>query len=113
MLPIGPAQKVSIYIAEGSRHGHTDAASAILDYLFQHGVSGATALKGVAGFGADHHMHSTSILSISDHLPIKVEFIESEEKVQELLSELSVMCGTGMIEVQPTTIVKAAGIAAS
>ncbi|QMV17497.1 hypothetical protein GOB94_01315 [Granulicella sp. 5B5] len=109
MQSIGPAQKVSIYIAEGARHHHTDAATAILDFLFRNGVSGATVLKGVAGFGAEHRLHAESIVSISDHLPVKLEFIESSQKVQELLPQLSKMCGTGMIEVQETTIVKAAG----
>jgi PII-like signaling protein len=113
MLQTGKAQKVSIYVAEGAKHHHTDAASAILDYLFRNNVVGATVLKGVAGFGADHHMHTESIVSISDHLPVKVEFIESPEKVQELLPQISVMCGTGMIEVQETTIVKVAGVIAS
>ena len=58
------------------------AYSAILDYLFFNGVSGATVLKGVAGFGADHHIHSSSFVEISDHLPLKVEFIETPEKVE-------------------------------
>jgi len=38
-------------------------------------------MKGIAGFGADHHMHSASIVEISDHLPLKIEFIESRKRV--------------------------------
>lgn len=113
MLSAGPAQKVCIYLAEGLHHHHTDTAMAILDFLFRNGVSGASVFKGVAGFGADHRLHTESIVSISDHLPIKVEFIESSQKVQELLPQLAKMCGTGMIEVQETTIVKAAGVVVS
>jgi PII-like signaling protein len=69
-------------------------------------VTGATVLKGVAGFGADHHLHSASTVDISDKLPMKIEFIETQEKVNALLPQLQEMAGTGMIEVQETMIAK-------
>jgi PII-like signaling protein len=62
--------------------------SSILDFLFYRGVSGATVTKGTAGFGADHHMHSSSVVEISDRLPIKIEFIETREKVDALMGKL-------------------------
>src|SRR5580704_4289759 len=100
MLNAGKAIKVSIYLSEGSTHHGVPTYSSILDFLFYRGVSGATVLKGIAGFGADHHMHSASIVEISDHLPLKIEFIESREKVTELLGKLEELAGTGMIEIQ-------------
>ena len=113
MLSVGPAQKVAIYMTEGIHRHHLDMATAILDFLFRSGISGATVFKGVAGFGAEHRLHTESIVSISDHLPVKVEFIELPQKVQDLLPQLAKMCGTGMIEVQEIHIVKAAGSTAS
>jgi PII-like signaling protein len=110
MLTAGKAVKVSIYISEGSTHHGMSSYSSILDFLFFRGVSGATVLKGVAGFGADHHIHSASFVEISDHLPLKIEFIESREKVDELLGKLEEMVGSGMIEVQETTIAKPAQV---
>ncbi|HEY6446890.1 MAG TPA: DUF190 domain-containing protein [Acidobacteriaceae bacterium] len=108
MLKAGKAVKVIIYLSEGStRHG-VSAYSGILDFLFFRGVSGATVLKGVAGFGADRHMHSSSFVEISDHLPLKIEFIESREKVNELLGKLEELAGSGMIEIQETTVAKPA-----
>lgn len=110
MLSIGKALKVSIYLSEGATHRHVSAYSAILDFLFKSGVSGATVLKGVAGFGADHHLHASSVVEISDHLPVKIEFIESPEKIEGLLERLKELAGSGLIEVQETTIVKPAEI---
>lgn len=108
MLNAGKAVKVSIYLSEGSgRHG-ISFYSRILDFLFFRGVSGATVLKGVAGFGADHHLHSAGHLQISDHLPLKIEFIESREKVDELLGKLEELAGSGLIEIQETTVAKPA-----
>lgn len=111
MLKAGPAKKVVIYVGEDHQyHGHS-LYSAILDYLFYHRVSGANVVRGMAGFGADHHLHSTRILRLTENLPIKIEFIESPEKVEELLPKLHEMAGTGLIEVQDTTVVKPAEVA--
>jgi PII-like signaling protein len=108
MLSAGKAVKVSIYLSEGAtRHG-VSTYSSVLDFLFFRGVSGATVLKGVAGFGADHHIHSAGFVEISDHLPVKIEFIESREKVDELLGKLEELVGSGMIELQETTVAKPA-----
>ena len=102
----GKALKVSIYLSEGSTHKGASTYSSILDFLFFRGCSGATVLKGVAGFGADHHMHSASTVEMSDRLPMKIEFIETPEKVDELMPKLQELVGSGMIEVQETTIAK-------
>ena len=108
MLSPGKALKVSIYLSEGSTHHGASTYASILDFLYFRGCSGVTVLKGVAGFGADHHIHSANLVEISDRLPLKIEFIETREKVQELLGKLEEMVGSGLIEVQETTILKPA-----
>jgi PII-like signaling protein len=105
MLTTGKAAKVSLYMSDGSTYHHVPVYTTILDFLFRSGISGATVIKGVAGFGAAHRMHSAHILEISDHLPIKIEFIETREKVDAVLPELEKLIGSGLIEVQETTIV--------
>jgi PII-like signaling protein len=109
-LPAGKALKVSIYLSEGATYHGSSAYSSILDYLFFHGISGATVLKGIAGFGSDHHLHSAGTVEISDKLPVKIEFIESESRVEEILPRLRELAGTAMIEVQETTVVKTADV---
>ena len=108
MLTSGPAKKVAIYVGEDQQYHGAAAYSAILDFLFFRGVSGATVTRGIAGFGADHHLHTTRMVDLATRLPVKIEFIESAEKVAEILPKLQVMCGTGLIETQDTTVVKAA-----
>ncbi|HEY6389081.1 MAG TPA: DUF190 domain-containing protein [Candidatus Acidoferrum sp.] len=106
MLKAGPAKKVSIYVGEDHKYHGQSVYSAILDFLFYRGISGANVVRGIAGFGADHHMHTTRIERLTENLPIKIEFIESPETVEELLPKLHEMVGTGLIEVQDTTVVK-------
>lgn len=108
MLTTGKALKVSITVSESAKYHGAPAYSSILDFLFYRNVSGATVLKGVAGFGADHHLHTSAIIEVSDKLPVRVEFTESREKVTELMPKLQEMAGTGLIEVQETSVVKPA-----
>jgi len=108
VLTSGPAKKVAIYVAEDQQYHGNAAYAAILDFLFFRGVSGATVTRGIAGFGADHHMHTTRLVDLATRLPIKVEFIETPDKVQELLPKLQTMAGNGLIEMHDTTIVKPA-----
>jgi hypothetical protein len=105
MLQTGKAVKVTIYLSDGAKHHGVPVYTSVLDFLFHSGISGATVLKGVAGFGAKHHLHSAHILDISDHLPILVQFIESAEKVEAILPELEKRTGSVLIEVVETTIV--------
>jgi PII-like signaling protein len=110
MLQPGKAVKVTIYLSDGATHHGVPAYSSILDFLFYRGVAGATVTKGIAGFGADHHMHSANMVEISDRLPLKIEFIECREKVDALLGKLEELAGTGLIEMQETTVAKPAQV---
>jgi uncharacterized protein len=107
MLRPGPAKKITVYVGEDvHRHGEP-LYLAVLNFLFLHRVSGATVTKGVAGFGAEHHFHTSRILELSEHLPIKIEFIESQEVLDALLPELLRIVDDGLIEVHDTHILKA------
>src|SRR5213075_292540 len=108
MLKPGPAKKVTVVVGEDVHHHGEPLYLAVLNYLFYHGVSGATVTKGVAGFGPDHHLHTTRILEISDNLPIKIEFVETQATLDILLPKLLQMIGEGLVDVQDTTILKAA-----
>jgi len=110
MLTAGPAKKVSIYVGEDHKYHGQSVYSAILDFLFYHGISGASVVRGVAGFGADHHLHTTRIEVLTADLPMKIEFIESAEKVEEILPKLKQLAGTGLIEIQDTLVVKPAEV---
>ena len=113
MLQPGKAVKVTIYLSEGATNHGVPVYSSILDFLFYRGVAGATVTKGIAGFGADHHMHAAHVVELSDHLPLKIEFIEAREKVDTLLGKLSELCGSGLIEMQETTVAKPAQLSKS
>lgn len=108
MLQKGTAKKVTIFINEDTQHHLGSLTDAILTYLLHKGVAGATATRAMAGFGAHHVMHTTKIEVLTEHLPIRIEFIESAQKVDELMPTLYDMVTDGLIEVHDTQVVKIA-----
>jgi PII-like signaling protein len=107
MSNTGPAKKVTVYLGQDQQYHGESVYAAILEFLFYRKVAGATVTRGIAGFGADHRMQTDRILALTENLPMKVEFIETPERVAELLPKLLEMAGAGLIEVQDTTVVKA------
>jgi PII-like signaling protein len=108
MLAKGPAKKVTIFVNEDTRHHLGSLHDSILTYLMHKGVAGATATRAMSGFGAHRILHTPAIEVLAEHLPIRIEFIESAEKVDELLPTLYDMVNDGLIEVQDTTVHKIA-----
>ncbi len=109
MLQRGAAKKVTIFLNEDARHHFEPLSDTILTFLLRKGVSGATATRAIAGFGMHQVMHTTRIEALSEHLPLRIEFIETAAKVDELMPALYDMVTDGLIEVQDTHVVKAAG----
>ena len=108
MLKKGAAKKVTIYVNEDTQHHLQPLYESILAYLMHKGVAGATASRALAGFGPHQVMHTTKIEVLTEHLPIRIEFVESAEKVDALLPTLYDMVTDGLIEIQDTTVVKSA-----
>ncbi len=106
MLQKGSAKKVTIYVNEDTQYHLQPLYEAILTYLMHNGVAGATASRPVAGFGPHQVMHTTKTEFLAEHLPMRIEFVESADKVNALMPTLYDMVTDGLIEVQDTTIVK-------
>ena len=108
MLEKGAAKKVTIFVNEDTQHHFGPLTDAILTFLLHKGVSGATATRAMAGFGAHRVMHTMKIEVLTEHLPVRIEFIEAAEKVDELMPALYDMVTDGIIEVQDTQVIKVA-----
>lgn len=108
MLHKGTAKKVTIFINEDTQHHFASLCDSILTFLLHKGVSGATATRAIAGFGAHQSMHTTKVEVLTEHLPIRIEFIEAAAKVDEIMPTLYDMVTDGLIEVQDTNVVKVA-----
>ena len=108
MLTKGPAKKVTIFINEDTQHHMMALHNSIMTFLMHKGVSGATATRAFSGFGSHQMLHTPKIEVLAQHLPIRIEFIDTPEKVEEVLPTLYDMVSDGLMEVQDTTVVKLA-----
>jgi PII-like signaling protein len=106
MLPKGSAKKVTIYLNEDTR-SHIDSLwSTILAFLRHRHVAGATVLRADLGFGSHQQYHDPHSEYLGEHRPVRIEFIETAERVEELLPTLYDMVTDGLIAVQDVTVVK-------
>ncbi len=106
MLRKGTAQRVTIYLNQDTRTHLEPLWSAILSFLRHKHVSGATLFRADAGFGSHEQFHNPQSEYSTEHSPIRIEFIETKERVDELLPTLYEMVTDGLITVQELIVVK-------
>ena len=109
MLSPGPARRVYIHLNEDAASEGDFLHLEIVSFLFHQGVSGATVFRGHAGFGIHHRIHTHGAPGMrGEHLPIRIEFIESAQIVEGLMPKLTELVTDGVIEIQETNIVHVA-----
>ncbi len=95
----GSGKRVRIYIGEQDKPEgrHDPLWQAILNYLHDHGAAGATVFRALAGFGAHNHIHMARLADLVPDLPMVVEWIDTAERVDELLPHIRQMVRSGTI----------------
>ena len=109
MLKPGPAQKVVLHLNQDTSSARDFLYTEILGFLYERGVAGATVIRPHAGFGSHHQLHTDGAGSVEgEHLPVRIEFLETREMVDAILPALCELVTDGLVETHPTTVVKAA-----
>lgn len=97
---------VRIFIGESDKWHHRSLSTALLERLRRENFAGATVFHGVAGFGAHSLIHTTSILRLSEDLPILIEIVESEDRVPRLVEILDEMVEEGLVTMEKVRVLK-------
>ncbi len=98
-------QLLRIFIGESDRWGGAPLYEAIVQEARKRGLAGATVFRGFEGFGAHSRIHTTRILRLSEDLPIVVEIVDAEEKIQAFLPVLDEMVKEGLATVEKATVI--------
>ena len=93
-----------IYIGESDTWHGRPLYEAIVHLLRERGSAGATVLRGIEGFGANAHLHTTRLLRLSEDLPILIEVVDQEDRIRAVLSELDEMVGDGLITLEKVEV---------
>jgi uncharacterized protein len=95
-----------IFLGESDRHEHRPLYEAIVLKARELHMSGATVLRGPMGFGPSSRLHTAKILRLSEDLPMVVEIVDSQEKIDAFLPVLDAMMGSGLITIEKVTVLQ-------
>ncbi len=109
----GRQQRLTVYVGESDRHGHTPLATEIVRRAHAAGMAGASVFRGVEGFGASNHLHTTRVLSLSDDLPMAVVIVDRPEAIAAFLPQLDEIVSEGLVVLEDVEVVRYVGRAPS
>ncbi|TMP97270.1 MAG: DUF190 domain-containing protein [Verrucomicrobia bacterium] len=95
-----------IFVGESDRWHHQPLYEAIVLKARELGLAGATVLRGPMGFGANSRLHTAKILRLSLDLPMVIEIVDTDEKVQLLLPHLDEMVLEGLVTLENVQVLK-------
>jgi len=100
------AALLRIFIGETDRYqGHPLYEAIVMKAREMH-MAGATVLRGPMGYGRSSRLHTAKVLRLSEDLPIVVEIVDSQEKIDEFLPTLDSMIGSGLITLEKVQVLK-------
>jgi PII-like signaling protein len=98
-----------IFIGESDRWEHKPLHEAIVLKARELQLAGATVLRGAMGFGKSSRLHTAKILRLSMDLPIIIEIVDSEEKINGFLPQLDKMIGGGLVTLEKVKVIEYRG----
>ena len=96
----GQALLARIYIGESDTWHGRPLYEAVVHLLRERGIAGATVIRGIEGFGAKHHLHTSRILALTSDLPILIEVVDEEARLRAVLPEIDAMVADGLITLE-------------
>jgi CBS domain-containing protein len=102
---MGKGKQLTIFVGESDQYHHESLFMAIVQLLRREGCEGATAIRGVAGFGASSLIHTAAILRLSMDLPVMITAIDRPERIDRIIGPLREMAPNAFIAVQDVEVV--------
>jgi PII-like signaling protein len=97
---LSAALKLSVYLGERDRAGGRFLADALLDVFGRRAMAAGVLLRGAAGFGAAHHLHSDRLLTLSEDLPLVAVAVDAEARVRAALPEVTALTGERLVTLE-------------
>jgi len=94
-----------IFIGESDKWQHQPLYEAVVLAAREAGLAGATVLRGPMGFGKSSRLHTAKILRLSMDLPIVIELVDSEDRINAFLPILSPMMGGGLVTMEKVKVI--------
>jgi uncharacterized protein len=95
-----------IFIGEDDKLNNSPLYEAIVMKAREMHLAGATVLRGPMGFGASSRLHTTKILRLSEDLPLVIEIVDSEDRINEFLPVLDGIMSSGLITLEKVQVLQ-------
>ena len=95
-----------IFLGENDRWHHGPLYEAIVLKARELHLAGATVLRGPMGYGRASRLHTTKILRLSEDLPLLIEIVDTEAKINEFLPVLEEMMGSGLVTLEKVKVLR-------
>jgi PII-like signaling protein len=106
MLKAGEtALRLTVVMGDSDQWHHHPAYHEILKRAHASGLAGASVFRGIEGFGASGHLHTTRVLSLSEDLPVSVVIVDAAERIQAFLPQIAELVGGGLVMTEPVEVV--------
>ena len=105
MNPPDDGRLLRIFIGESDKIHGRPLCEVIVEKAREQGLAGATVLRGFLGFGANSRIHTSKVLRLSEDLPLVIEIVDEEEKINTLLPELDKIIGEGLITLEKVRVI--------
>lgn len=105
----GPALRLTILVGESSQWHHRPLFTEIVHRAHRAALAGATVIRGIEGYGASQHIHTTRLLSLSEDLPIAVIIVDEDAKVREFVPQLDELVSEGLVILDKVEVVRYVG----
>jgi PII-like signaling protein len=93
----GRAERLTIFVGETDQAGRRPLYTEIVERAHEAGLAGATVLRGIEGFGASSHIHTTRILRLSEDLPVVIVIVDTTERIDSFLASLDDLIAEGLV----------------
>ncbi len=100
------ATLLRIFFGEADRYDGKPLHEAIVLKAREMQMAGATVLRGPMGFGKSSRLHTSKILRLSEDLPLVIEIVDSEEKINGFLPVLNGMMGSGLVTIEKVKVLR-------
>ncbi len=105
----GPAKRLTVFVGESDRYHHKPLYAEIVHRARSAGLAGATVLRGIEGFGASQHVHTTRLLSLSEDLPVVIMMLDEGERIERFALQLDELITEGLVVIDDVQIVRYVG----